>query len=901
MDGNETTGKWSAAVLAILLAFLPACNQWAFPRIDPTGQRLFVPGATTTITPPRANCLSKLCNRTPPANAFDPMAAPAINPQPVSAVPVTVPVAPMVALPQAVQPVINSPAVPTNAKAPPCEYQGAIGSCLELHRKAKELGVPAKNPNRLLHRGKRGELNLTPARIVAPVGSEVVVMGGICGKDGYFVPHQPIEFNLSQDSVGQISDASSRHTNPVTNWLKASTRKDSIDFVNMMTSLKSEVIDRGTPTPVDDIKVEKGQAWISVSSASPGTSYITALAPEAEAWDKRIKTTEIHWVDALWNIPTPVTATAGAKYPLTTLIRKADDGLGVDNWKVRYEIAGGAPAEFLPSHAQTAEIVTGPDGKATAEIQQPEGQFGPGTTFIRVDIIRPANNSSGYEVIESAVTQIRWVAAALTIRAIGPKTVAIKNPFTYRLEVTNPGDQIARDATVSLQGLPEGITFVGANPKPTAYGDQLQWNIGDVPPSTTPNIIDLQFQSQTAAGLVQLCFDVESTVDQLKTRACAETQIVAPCLGVSINGPKEARVGEQAPFELTFVNQCQQDLTNVVVDVRFGSGIEAVGKTGSIHYTMSEPLRYNESKTLPLTLLVREEGNHCFQVEMQADGGHTASIRRCIVAKNVNEPSVKLEVSSQIQTQVNQTQQVQAMVTNTGNVPLTNVKVFNSVSNSLQPTLALPQASQEGEYTVIELGTIAPGGRQPITIEYNTIAIDGNAYSRFEVRCDQQVQDIQETPLRIVGLNGTLNQPSTNNQGPVQIPGNNANAQQPAGQLAVSLTPSTMNVRREQVFTMDITITNQRSTSDRNVRIALNTPPGVIFEGPVNPNISVRSSGDGLQHEFAGLQELRAGGQETLSVRLRATAAGTVQVTAISVSDSATIPVESTASVNVSL
>lgn len=890
----------SQLLLSLLVLCMTACNQWAFPRIDPTGQRIFVPGSTTTLAPDRPNCLQRLRGGNGSA-----LSSPALNPAPVATTTVgaplmpAAPVVPVIPLPQAIQPVVVNPTVPLTTKAPPCEYQGAIGSCLELRRKARELGVPADNPYKFLQRAKRGELHLTPAKIVAPVGSEVVVMGGICGGDGYFVPHQPIEFNLSQDSAGQITDTSSRQNNPVTRWLKASTRKDSIDFVNMSTSMKDEVIDRGTPTPVDDIHVQKGQAWITVSSASPGTSYITAIAPKTEAWDKRMKTTEIQWVDALWNIPTPVTATAGAKYPLTTMIRKADDGLGVDNWKVRYAIAGGAPAEFLPAGSQTAEVVTGPDGNASVEIQQPPTETGPGTTFIRVDIIRPSNNSAGYEVIESAVTQIRWVAAALTIRAIGPKTVAIDNPFSYRLEITNPGDQVARESQVILEGLPEGLTFVGSTPKPTEYGDRLVWDLGDVPPGTAPNIIDLQFRSQQAVGLAQLCFDVESKVDLLKTRACAETQIVAPCLGVSINGPEEARVGDEVEFVLTIVNRCQEDLTGIFASVRFGSGIEAVGKPGTIEFKMDRPLKFGESKTLPLTVRVQEEGNHCFQVDMQADGGHTASIRRCIVGRNVNEPSVKLEVSTPVDTTVNQEIRVAARVTNTGNVPLTNVRLFNAIPfSSLDPLGAFPEATMENDVLVANLGTIAPGAAVRFDIAYRAIAIDGNAFSRFNVQCDQQVQDLQETQIRIAGSLGNSVPAGQNNTPPITIPGganNGAGVAPPlAGQLGVSLLPTTSRVRREEPFTMEIRVTNQRATSDQNLRITLDTPPGIQLVRVVSPqNVAFQSSPDQVQHEFTGRTEIRAGESASIFVELRATALGSARVTAQARTDSTGVWVDS--------
>src|SRR5262249_43039551 len=54
-------------------------------------------------------------------------------------------------------------------------------------------------------RAVRGpELRITPARIVAPVNTEVIMAAGICDSKGYYVPRQPLEWMLAQDGVGQI-------------------------------------------------------------------------------------------------------------------------------------------------------------------------------------------------------------------------------------------------------------------------------------------------------------------------------------------------------------------------------------------------------------------------------------------------------------------------------------------------------------------------------------------------------------------------------------------------------------------------------------------------------------------------------------------------------------------------
>ncbi len=212
---------------------------------------------------------------------------------------------------------------------------------------------------------------------------------------------------LSNDSVGQFIEVGGTTDHPTFNKLVSPTaRKFDGQYAWGRSGLKPELITRGTPTPADDIQLLKGQAFISLSSVSSGTSYVTCVAPKAQAWDKRRSSTIIHWVDAIWSIPLPTTATAGTVHPLTTLITRSTDGGGVEGWKVRYSIAGGAPAEFAPTGSQTAEVTTGSDGKATVQIRQIAGQFDPGATQVRVDIVRPELYGEAELVVESGITTV---------------------------------------------------------------------------------------------------------------------------------------------------------------------------------------------------------------------------------------------------------------------------------------------------------------------------------------------------------------------------------------------------------------------------------------------------------------------------------------------------------------
>ena len=126
------------------------------------------------------------------------------------------------------------------------------------------------------------------------VGSEVVVIAGICGSDGFFAVNQPLEWILSNDSVGQFVEIGGMHHSTFNKLIPPSSRKFDGQYAWGRTGLKNQILSRGTPTPVDDIELRKGQTFVSVSSASPGTSYVTGVAPKAEGWDRRKASTIIH-------------------------------------------------------------------------------------------------------------------------------------------------------------------------------------------------------------------------------------------------------------------------------------------------------------------------------------------------------------------------------------------------------------------------------------------------------------------------------------------------------------------------------------------------------------------------------------------------------------------------------
>ena len=743
--------NWATLVticFAISLQAVIAHAQIRLPAIDPSGNRIFLPSPnnTTLLTPNSAN-QNALGNPLRPGlfgqgaifgrnqvTTQPPVQTP--TPQPTF-------LAPAQPRPNNFVGTNNGPAFRHPQTPPPCGTGFSDG-----RRQSKKHYIP--DPRSRKTSGQRGQILMTPSRIIAPVGSEVVVIAGICGGDGFLSMNQPLEWILSNDSVGQIIEVGGMHHSGFNNTVPPKAKKFDGQYAWGRTGLKRTVLTRGTPTPCDDIELAKGQTFISVSSASPGRTYVTGVAPKAEGWDRRRATTMIQWVDALWSTPVPSKATAGTVFPLTTVVNRSTDGTGVKDWQVKYTIVGGAAAEFAPAGSTTATATTDQKGEATAQIRQPAGRFEPGATQVRVDIIRPALFGEPELVVESGLTTVTWSAPALTIRAIGEKAAELDKPFNYRIEVTNPGDQISRGVVVRTKDIDDSIEYISSTPKPVEYGRQLEWQLGDIAPGSQPRVIDIQFKSNKR-GNNGLCFEVASDSDRLRTEACAQIEIAVPCLVLKVDGPETAIVGNDVIFNFKVSNQCDEELEDIDLVLRYDSGLYADGRSNPIR-TKFDKLSFGEERNVSVAFNVQQPGTRCFELSVTSASGYNVTRRECLEASASRTPELQLRLEGQTPIEVGQTAQVNAYIVNSGNTAVNSVILTNKFSDSLEATRATEDFPftriSDTEYT-FAIGRIEPGQERLLEVQYVGTRPDGNATSEFALTSTSNVNQTKRFDIRI--------------------------------------------------------------------------------------------------------------------------------------------------------
>ena len=683
-------GIWRTALFAAALVMVGStgCSRIRLPAIDPTGSRLFAPLPTTTTFALPGSAAGQGLRRPRginfpifrlPEPAFPEPAAPPKCIVPAPGTPVGSGVA------------SDEPIVP----APECNGQCKDGPPPVL------LGEEINNPKylRLPTKGKRGCILLSPQRIVAPVGGEVILLSGICGVDGHLQMGQPLEWMLTPDSVGtliEVGDDDPGFAHRLARIKRA--KKEDPSFARGVTSTKRTLITRGNLDPRDDVQLEKGQTWISISSPSEGTSHLTVLAPENECWDNRKATATIYWIDAKATLPAPQILPAGTPAQLKTHVTRSDETLPARGWKVRYEILQPELATFGGSPVAVVEV--GDTGDAIATLTPAQGTSGAAT--IDVQVIRPGgvNDNMPDLTIRRGQAFVTWSAPRLSIRAGAPPVATFNQPVEVAINVSNPGDQPATNVQVTM-GIPKGVKAESVR---DSFAQNLPnavvWEIESIPPKTE---LDL-FVNVTAQDPVELDFTARAD-GGLLAETKVRIDVFRPALTITVKPEKERyEAGTPVKFEIDIKNTGERPIENVQ--------LRAIGDEGMIHQELGGrevtqdkkdgPLQPGQDWLAEVFYVPTGPGRRCVNFEATGSAGQKDQTQSCVIVINPipQTPAMTVKLSGRDQLVAgDQTPALfKGVVTNTGKVTLTDVRVTMAYDPQLQP-LAATQKGLTGART----------------------------------------------------------------------------------------------------------------------------------------------------------------------------------------------------------
>ncbi|HJN13632.1 MAG TPA: hypothetical protein QF564_33460 [Pirellulaceae bacterium] len=779
------------------------------PAIDPTGTRIFAPATTTTVFPTAA-----------------PGQGHSFFPRPAFTEPPIVPPCPEAST-------VIGPMAPIGTGVPPCPVIPGT----------EAVAFP-RAQDRLI---------VSPMKMVAPIGTEVVLLGGICGPRGYYVTKQPVEWTMSQESVGNIVDVNKTGHSNFAKLLDKAPNKLSSNFAIAHTSSSAHWIDRGTPDPNDDVWLRKGQSWITITSPSEGVSYISAVATGAENWEQRRQTARVHWVDAQWALPGPAVVRAGQRHTLTTNVTRASSGEGAQHWLVRYEIISGPDVVFEANGQKTIEVNTDTKGAASADLLPRTA--GPGTTQVRVQILTPRDTIGSPENVPvgTGFTTVTWSAPGLTVQTSGPATVAVGATLRYLVEVTNPGDLPAED-TIMVAEIPVLMKYLGSTPPPSQeLTRQLRWQLGNLGPRETH-----RFEVRCRAdGAGDQRLHVRADADGgVSAESSVSTRVVQSALGLRVlDPPTTAKVGERVHFNIEVSNTGDQPVSNVIIRDQFDAGLRHTGGERSPIERAVGDLGPGDVRQIGVSFIIQRAGQHCHTVEVAAAGGHAASLRACVDATEPRR-SVVVEVTGPEQRTAGESAIYKIRVTNTGEAELTTVKLLAVPDASLTPTAISPGVRYTQEGLLWDIPSLKPGETTERRIQCTCDPPNAQAEMAVRVTTGQAITaaDTTTTTIQAAPVVPLDEPPPRIDDVPPTAP--------VSGTLKISMAETEDPIGLGQKTTYIIELKNDRNIQDRNVEVTFHLPEGLKYEGFVSlsADLSISISDDNRIVRVERISEMRPGG-----------------------------------------
>jgi len=620
------------------------------------------------------------------------------------------------------------------------------------------------------------QLIVTPARVVAPVGSNVVLTAGVRGPDAYLRTNERVEWTVEPGGVGHIVDYGRGLWRDLAlgdfNW----PRKRSPTEAITSTSRLYQRLNLETPTPTDDVLVQRGQAWVSVTSPAEGVSHVTAFAPSVYGWGDRKQSAVILWVDAEFALPAPAINPAGGRHVFTTTVTRHTDHAPCPGWIVRYQITSGPPAAFAQG-GSVVEVLTNEAGQASAEIVQSEPAAG--VNRIDVEVIRPAGRDgtcSPRLSVRRGSTTATWSAPELSLRKSGPLAVATGGPLTYRIDVTNPGD-LPADGVEVTDEIPAGMEYVDSSPPAERTGAKLLWRLGRLEARKT---LGLQVRLRTTReGSMTSCAEATAT-GGLRTRDCITTAVGTPAVEVKVLGPSAVRLGDEATFEILVTNVGQVPATGLLIKDYFDEGLVHAQAQSPIEKDLAD-LAPGQTHRIGVVFRATRLGELCQEVRITGDAGLQVTGRGCVRVVSADQmpsapggaqpgaappsvgppsqppmikPAVSVALSGPDMQYVGQPALFRIVVRNTGGATLTNIRVVNTSDPELRPANATPGNRHVGQAVEWIVASLAPGAEELFELECQCVAPADRVCSRVTVVANEGARDSSEVYLSIRGAAG---------------------------------------------------------------------------------------------------------------------------------------------------
>lgn len=597
---------------------------------------------------------------------------------------------------------------------------------------------------------KAVRLEATPGQCNNPLKTQQLIIATVFDKDGQPRRGRRVEFML--EGPGSIIEVDE------TGWTAGRGYKVGTNYAVGHTSYREQVLTRGTADKGDDATVQAGQTWCIVSSAVPGETVVRVYAPEIFNSARNCEYVRLTWGENQFSFPPPAVTRYGGEVDLSTVINRlsAEAGVTPNDIKVRYRLAGGPQAEFIPIGTQRGaragqpemDVTADGDGKAGVRLVQPLPR--PGKTNVIVEILKgdPTGVGAG-TVVGRTTTSVEWAAPQLALAVKMPKVAAQGRELPVTMTVTNTGPVETSPVTIRA-AIPEGLELLSVDPPANKQlGREKGWTTGALAPGGTQEV-RLNLKLTRKGGFTLRA--VASTDDGLRSESTASTEVGTAAMKVVAEPVGTVSVGQRAIIRVAVSNPSSVVLENAVVWLTVPPGLEHDTGNATVEALVGT-LPAGQSKPVDIPLVARQPGKFNVAVNVTADGGLS---EKAAVAFDVRRADLKVSIGGPDTLAPGSEGTYEVRVSNPGEVALPNV----TVRVSLPPALLAKSATDEGKVSGRDLvlwtfDTLSPGERKAVRVSVAADRVGGKDAIQVAAISDtgggKGLTAKAETPVSVIG------------------------------------------------------------------------------------------------------------------------------------------------------
>jgi uncharacterized repeat protein (TIGR01451 family) len=331
----------------------------------------------------------------------------------------------------------------------------------------------------------------------------------------------------------------------------------------------------------------------------------------------------------------------------------------------------------------------------------------------------------------------------VSLRVAVPSQASLGQEVEYRITVTNRSAAPAHRVVVRDR-LPANARFVRSQPPASATEPELLWELGTLAPGERREI-SLVLQASEGSEL-----DNAVRV-QFEHGVRLRTQLLRPALQLKKDGPAETQVSARVSYRLTVTNTGSLPAHNVTVTDELPDGLEHPEGHRVLHFPLGT-LRPGETRQVSYEVVASRRGKFTNRAKVTADGVVQDEVQFTIAAV---EPALDFSMRGPSEQSFQRSLTYELRVTNTGDVPVSQVVVLNP----LPPKTTFVSASHGGRLVDSQvrwdLGTVEPGASRSLELKLRPLA-PGRLVNTAEVRTEQGLRRTAQAATEIIGEAGLL-------------------------------------------------------------------------------------------------------------------------------------------------